>query len=501
MKRSPLFPGRIEAGSALVTALLMVFVFSIVAANVLLSVSSRYNSAYRSASWNEALQTAESGIDVLASEITRGLPDVRATTDGLGTGFSEPSLGLITGLQISPAGLISNGTLLNLNLPPLVHGGEGGTTQQATVSLDVVPLSTLLDSRVPGLLDSLNGLLGGNDLQLLRLRSTGTVSLTGGTRAGMSRLDNELWRVSLLTDRLTGAKLSTPTVARQIEVVLRPVFAFEGAVVSDGTLLVPDAGTVFDSFNSSLSTASTNGQYDSAKRLSHAIVRTNGADFTLGGKVWGNIETNGGSVAKDFHVSGAVNNASYKSLPLVKTPLWSGSPFAPSSVLATTTIPAGPVLLPAQYKFNTISGNLHITKGLAGLGTNVDIYVKGDITGGIEIDPGITARLYVSGSITTDASKLKNDSGVASAMQIYGVPTSASSSPSIRIRLDSDLTAAVYAPAHGVYFTGNNDVSGSVVAASLQMSGAVRVHYDEALGFTTGPLLRYQIASWKEIVP
>ena len=488
-----------RAGSTLVTALMTICVLSFVAVNVLLSVSSRYNSAYRSGSWNEALVTAEAGVDITMSEILRAVPDVRVTNAGLGVGFSQPSLGLLTGLQISPTGLVTNGTLLNLNPPQLVHGGEGGTTQQATVSIDVVPLSTLLSGGLTGTLNSVGTLLGGNDLQLLRLRSTGTVFLTGGTLAGPSRQDNDLWRVSLLTDRSTGAPLTQPTVSRQIEVILRPTFAFESAVTSDGALLATDPGTVFDSFNSTLPTASTNGQYDSLKRRANATTRSNGAIVTLAGKVWGNVDTNGASVPQDSHVTGTVNNNTSAPLPPVNPPGWTSFPPPSLSVSGPTILAAGTVVLPAQYRFTGITSSLHITRGPAGLGTNVQIYVNGDITGGIEVDPGVTAQVYVTGSISTNASQLKNDTGLAANLQIYGLPTGTGSTPSIRINLDAPLTAAVYAPGHSVSFIGNNDVSGSIVAASFQAAAAMRFHYDESLAFTVGPLVGYQIASWKEL--
>ncbi len=513
-----------RSASTLVVALLTVAVLSLVAANVLLSVSARYNSAFRSGSWNEALVIAQEGVDIVAAEFLHAVPDVRATTDGLGTGFSQPATQFISGLQISPAGVLTSPTLLNGTLasPKILmptHGGEGNTTAgQAQVSVQVVPLGSLLSNGLSNLPSTITSLASGNNIQLVRLCSTGTVYLTGGTLAGMSRQDNDLWRVSLLTDRLSGAALTTPTVTRQIEAYLRPVYAFEGTVASNDALLATDQGTVFDSFNSTLDSASTNHQYDSVKRQAHATVRANGSNVVIGGKVWGNVDTNGGNVVPGANITGTVNNASYEPLPLVKTPSWSGlssltasvaaslglsglvtgNLTVPGSVTGSLTLPAGPLLLPTQYKFDAISGNLHIVGG--GINTNVEIFVNGDLNGGIEIDNGVTAKVYVSGSINTNASQLKNDSGVAKALLIYGVPPAGASAPTIRLNLDADLTAAIYAPGHQMYLSGNHDVFGAVVAARFETSGAVRVHYDEALGYATGPLLRYEIASWKEII-
>lgn len=492
---------RAKSGSTLVAAMLTVVVLALVAANVIESVTARYNSAYRSASWNEALLTADAGVNVVASEVFRIIPNVSlSAAQGLGVGFSQPSLGLITGLNISAAGLLANGTILSITPPALTHGGEGGTVQQATVSLDVVPLSQLLSGGVPAMLSGISNLLGGKDLQLLRVRSTGTVFLTGGRRASPSRLDNELWRPSLITDRLTGSAAAQPSIARQVEVLLRPVYPFEATVASDDSFFAVDSGAVFDSFNSTQSSSSTGGLYDSQKRRAGGKVRSNSATVALGGTVYGDLYTNGADAPQDSHVTGTVNNASFTPLPIVNAPTWAGNPLAPGSIAGPTSLAAGPALLPAQYRFTGISGDLHITQGLLNLGTAVEIYVNGDLTGGIEIDSGITAKVYVSGSINTKASKLKNDGARASSLQIYGVPNGAGVTQQITLASDANLIAAIYAPAHNLTLSGSSDFSGSIVCKQFQLTGAMRVHYDESLAASVGPLLRYQIASWKEII-
>ena len=395
---------------------------------------------------------------------------------------------------------MTNGVTLSIIPPVLSHGGEGGTSQQANVKLEVLPLSTLLSGGATGVMNTVTGLLNGKDLQVIRLTSTGTVDLSGGTVAGPSRLDNDLRRPSLLTDRLTGKPVSKPSVSRQIQAILRPVRPFEGALVSDGALLAPNAGVVFDSFNSSLLTASTNGEYDSLKRLSDGTVRSNRATVVLGGKVFGDVATAGASVVASNALTGTINNAAYIALPRINPPTLPLGILS-TSLFGSTLVAAGTSLAPTVYQFNGISGNLHVTAGLAGLGTDVTVYVNGDLTGGIEVDSGVTAKVYVSGSIITNASQLKNDSRRAANLQIYGVPASTSTTPVIRINSDANLIASIYAPAHQAVFTGNNDVSGAIVAGSFQATGALRVHYDEALALNAGPVLRYQIAHWVETTP
>ncbi len=526
-------------GSTLVIAMLTVTVISFIAANTLLSISSRYNSAYRSASWNEALVTAEAGINAVSADIAHLVPNVVPGVNSLGNGYSQPSLGLINtsnlnNLQISPAGVvtvanaqvnpvggITNGNLLSIQALSLHHGGEGSTEQQATVSVDTISLSKLLNpndgapitlsSAMNTALGSINNLSNGNGINLLHLVSTGTVYLSGGHVAGPSRQDNDLWRVSLFNNSGTHAAVDKPQVSRQIEVYLRPVYTFDSAVASNDSLQAANKLSLFDSFNSALPTASTGGQYDSLKRGSNATLRANGAAVTLGGKVYGNVNTNGGSVPQDSHVTGKVNNASYCPLPVVTAPTWNGDSSAPSSITGTTVLSAGTALKPAQYRFNKITGSLHITGGLLGtginvglgtniaLGTNVEIFVDGDVTGSIEIDPNITAKLYVSGSITANASQLKNDTGVAANLQVYGVPSSTGGTPQISINLDTAFCASIYAPLHGISFSGSGDVSGAAVGATFRATDALRFHYDESLAYSAGSLVRYQAASWREI--
>ena len=494
-----------------------VAVLSLVAGCVLASISARYNSAYRSAAWNDALAAAEAGIDVTVSQMTGLLPEVQLSTAGLGTGYTQNAIpNLINGVSVlpnvisflptgpvitNPTGTGANGLpLLSFTPPVLTHGGEGGTVQQSAVTLQVMSLNQLLGGGLVGVVNGVASVLNSNGgPQMLCLTSTGTASLTGGTVADPSRQNNDLWRVSLVTDRTTGKPVTTPSVSRTIQVILRPVYPFESAVVSNGALQAADPGTVFDSFNSALTTASTNGQYDSAKRLSDGTVLTNGAAISLAGKVYGNVGTDGGTLVRDPNVeTGTVNNSSYAVLPPVNAPAMPPN-LLPYTLTGSESRPAGTSSVPTQYSYTGLAGNLHLTNPTGVTGLAAVVYVGGDFTGGIEVDPGITARVYVTGSIITNASRLKNDGHLAANLQIYGLPPAAGASPVIRLNADASLVASIYAPGHALSINGNNDVSGALVAASFQTTGAVRVHYDEALALGVGPILHYQIAGWQEL--
>ena len=510
-----------QTGSTLLIALFTVTILAMIAGCVLASISARYNSAYRSGSWNDALVAAESGVDIVVSQLTAVLPEVRVSATGLGTGYTQNAVPdlldsvsvLPTGPSIThPTGIGSNGLPLLAFTPlTLTHTGEGANTQQSVVTLQVIPLGQLLSNGLSGVSNGVTSLLtgsGGPQPQMICLYSTGTASLTGGTVADPCRQDNDLWRPSLVTDRTTGQPVTVPNVSRTIQVILRPVYPFESAVVSDGALQAPDPGTVFDSFNSSLAAASTNGEYDSAKRLADGAVQSNAATVTLGGKVYGNVGTNGGALVHDAHETGTVNNAAYAALPPVRLPASLGlvAGLFAHSLTGTETQPAGTAALPTQYQYTGLSGNLHLTVNATAATTQPPstaptaiVYVNGDFTGGIEVDPGVVVRIYVTGSVITSASRLKNDGRRAANLQIYGLPPASGTTPVIRLNADANLIASIYAPGHALSLSGNNDVSGALVAASFQTTGAVRVHYDEALALNVGPILRYQIAGWQEI--
>ncbi len=502
-----------ERGHALLVSLGVLVVLALIAGSTLNAVSARYKTALRMAAWEESLLTAESGVDMTVAQLAGLLPDVQLNNNGLALGTSTPSLALITGLKLEPGGLnLANGVTVALTMDPLVHAGEGATTSTATVSIDVLPLDQVLNGQ---LLGSLSSLLSGNQpstINLLRLRSTGTVYLPGPSRvADVSKLDSRLMRLALVNDPATGNKVTKPFVSRQIEVLLKPVFPFQHGVATEGLLSAPNGATVFDSFNSASALGSTNGLYDSAKRRSNIEVATNGPDITMAGKVYGNVSTDGANFVKDAHVTGTVNNSYFRPLPAVKAPTWA---IAPSTVSGTKYVTAGSLLSPAQYKFNSVNGTVHVTANAVGflgallgqipivgsvVNAEADIYVTGDFAGTVIVDPGVKAKLYVQGNVTLGANQLQNNSQRASELQILGIAPADGTTRTISIDTTNNPIAAIYAPTHNVTLTGNGDFSGAIAAARLQVINGADIHFDEELALETGLVLGYELVSWQEI--
>ena len=497
MKPHPSFlTPRIAAGYVLYMVIASLALLSMLAGQVMLRVRDSYRAIHRAANWQQALTTADAGVDIAIAQLTSTLPDVRVSSQEL-VGLSVPQniLSVLDmGLSLQPG---SSGLPLNLSItltpPPLVISGEGNTLQQAKVSIEVLPVDA-----IPNTLLSL--LTGNLSLQLVRIRSTGVAFLDSSHSAGYEKAENDLRRPILVYDRQARQNVDRPYVARTVEVTLRPSLPFESGVVSLGPLRVDSDTAKFDSFNSVTPTASTSGRYDATKRLQNTVVETNDSQITLPGYVYGNVLTNGGTFAKTDHITGTVANDRYHSAPGLRSPTWSGNAGAPLAVILPTTLGAGSALLPARYKFTSVSNNLHITKGLLGLGTNVDIWVTGDFTGQLIVDSGVKARVYVEGDIATGAGAWQIGSHRAADLQIYGLKP-APGKGSMSFSLGSDMEATIYAPEHSLVFTGSGNFSGAVTGGSVWVKSSAGFHFDEALALNVGPILGFEMVSWKEILP
>ena len=488
--------------STMLAALLTIVTLTIATACLLQRVSSRLQTAHRSIAWNEALTTAEAGADMAIADITALLPDVRIDAQsGVSLGLSQLPTNIISSLKIGSGGTgLLSGELLSFSPAPLTHGGEGGGTQTATVSIDVLLLSDLLNGNLlsaeglTGLLSNPLSLLNGKDMKLIRLRSRGTVALPGRKMVDADKADAQLRQFSLRRDRVTKTAVTSPQVTREIEVLLKPVLPFQSAVSSSGSFVAASTGSVFDSYNSLTSLTSTMGRYDVTKRLRNGDVNAGSSSVSLAGMVYGDVRTNGSSVAKTEKISGNVDNGYAQPLPLFRSPTWGGSG-TPPDVAASTNVSAGGLFASTRYKYGKIAGNLRV-KAVPLVSSTIEIWVTGDITGTITVDPGVTAKIYVGGNMKMAAGGLVNGDQKPSSIQIYGL-SDATTTPTIELAL-GDVNAAIYAPSHNVKLTGGGDFSGAISCASFEATDAAHVHFDEGLALDVGPVLNYALASWIE---
>src|SRR5262245_37150044 len=133
---------RRRAGYVLYFVLGSLAVLSLVAGQIILRIRDSYRAIHRAANWQQALTTADAGVDIAIAQITSVLPDVRVNSQEiLGLSLPVNLLGILdTGLSLQPG---ASGLPLNLAVeltpPPLITHGEGNTTQQAKVTIEVLP--------------------------------------------------------------------------------------------------------------------------------------------------------------------------------------------------------------------------------------------------------------------------------------------------------------------------------------------------------------------------
>ena len=193
-------------------------------------------------------------------------------------------------------------------------------------------------------------------------------------------------------------------------------------------------------------------------------------------------------------------------------PAWSGSSTA---VSGSKAISGGTLLAPNQYQYSSVSGTLHVTGTvISGLGSllggipiistvtnsEADIYVNGDFNGTLVVDSGVQVRHVLSNNDTMGPNALQNSSNIAANVEIFGVPSITNSAPTMSIDTTGSPVAAIYAPLHAMVLSGSGNFSGALTAASLNITGAADVHYDEALALQTGPVLGYELVSWQETI-
>jgi hypothetical protein len=254
-----------EEGSVLMVSFGIMAILLLLVAITLKSTANKYLTAYQWASWQEALQGAESGADIAMAEMRK---DVNGTS-GAFAGWTASINGVSKQLDANgyyPAnqgGGGGNATLFTLtalrshnfeyvtystNLTP--HAGEGNTNLRISVKIDAP--TTLVDP---------------SQRQWLRVRATGTTDLVGGQKVSEEKLDNRLRKLGLFFDKVLGVSTTgQPQATRRIELVAKPVTMFAGALTSMVQIKSDGQGVWTDSFNSEDATHwpinPTTGEYD-----------------------------------------------------------------------------------------------------------------------------------------------------------------------------------------------------------------------------------------------
>jgi hypothetical protein len=469
-------------GSVLVWTVLTLAILSLFATEVLRAVSGRFQLGVQAATWQEGLIAAESGVDLAVVELRKSL-------------YPPPNHAWEGWTNIPGNGVISHG------LTTVPNAGLAGTPMNIEVDVDA---PAQLIGPPP------------NGWQYYRIRTLGTIPLTGPPRVGYNKQDNELRKLTLRSQRfidtLFTSETSAPHAARRIEAIVQPLSAFSQAILAVGTLDLNNQNIVVDSYDSRDPAKSTNGLYDPLKRQQDGDIATDGSILDASGAhVYGDVSTNSGTATGVANVTGVQRTDFYQAPIPIGAPAWPSINPSPSTVTTTTTLTALPTKgAPlASYVLSaiTLSGTQNLT--LAGnpdgiSQTYIEIYVTGNIstTGNAQITvaPGVSATIYFKGNVDIAGNGMINSNNQPGDLLLYGVNPDPGVTPHVNLGGNGQITAAVYAPGDDVTINGGGNsghVFGSVVGKTVTMTGVTNLHYDEALS-SGGLTNNYKIVSWFE---
>ena len=469
-----------EQASIMLWTVLVIAILSLFGTEVLRAVSGRFQLGTETAAWQESLVGAESGVDLAIVELRKSL-------------YPAPNHAWEGWTDIPGEGVVSHG------LTTIPNSGLAGTPMTIEVNVDA-PAE---------LKDPSNG------WQYYRIRSLGTMPLTGPPRVGFNKEDNRLRKLTLrvqrFVDNLFTSETNSPHASRRLEAVVEPLSSFNQAILSMTTLNLTDQNIIVDSYDSRDPSKSTNGQYDVHKRQQHGNIATNGDLIDAGNAhIYGDVSTNSGTANDVGNVTGVIRTDFYQAPIPIGEPNWGSINPTPSVVNGNATLTASPVQGSASSRYRltgvSTSGNQTLTLAGANDGspTYIEVYVTGDISvvgnSQIVLGDGVHATIYFRGNVNITGKGMVNPSNEPGNLLLYGVQPEGNLSPDVTLGGNAQLTAAVYAPDYDVTVNGGGStghIYGSIVGKTVVMTGVTNLHYDEALD-STGLINNYQVVSWVE---
>jgi hypothetical protein len=420
MKSKINIQARDEKGSALMCALGVLTVLSLVAASLLLNCTTRYNVTSKQVKgWKEALIAAEAGADLAFAEVRKnGLDSTK--------GFAG------TSNWVSPAP----------SPLPSTNSWELGYTKAGPVFGD----NNSLHAKVT--VDKFQALEGKpvsdpTAVCYYRIRSIGTADLGGFARAGMddrmnatTRGDSLIRKIDFITDHFlstygfgdalstaaatsgngkTTSAVSKPQISRRIELIAIPVTTIEAAIKTNGGSY---SFPLVDSFDSQYgaypgSSLPSTAPYNTVSNQGNVI----DGSSAFSGQVYGSVTTNGGS-ASSSTVTGVIDN-NVPVAPISNMAIPSHGAYE-SQTSGDITAPAVTVASrdaskPTDYRqqrvfwyhYSSISGitvnpapalySANLPTG-ALIETTVNIVCDGDVNG-VTVTKGAKVNIYFGGNI------------------------------------------------------------------------------------------------------
>jgi Tfp pilus assembly protein PilX len=286
------------------------------------------------------------------------------------------------------------------------------------------------------------------------------------------------------------------TISRAVEVVTTPESIINVGVGAINNINFNGNGVAVDSYNSTLTNLSTNGQYDPTKTSTNGNVASMQGLVDLGNHtIDGSLFLGpGATYANDGTVTGNVNYDANIQYPDVALPASAAN--WPTEAPSTNSV----------YDFTT-SGNYIINQNLpivveSGVTVNVNVTSTTFSPSSIQIHGGTsnsgTAVFYLNGptSISIAGNTAVDASNRPDNLWFYGLPTLTS----ITFSGNSTFVGVIYAPEASLTLNGggnNNGLIGSAIVNTITMNGHYNFHYDESLGQNSP--YRYVAGSWSEL--
>lgn len=533
---------RRNSGTVMVFCLLSLAVLAVLAANLVRTALPRFHITYQAAGWQEARLAAEAGIDLVIQKLNANIPDPSlgswsGWTKADGTAAAGSNLGRSSAV-LALGGVVGAGNALSAT-PPIQLDNVAISGNKATVD---VRLWALYPSNDPA-----------DTTVWYKARAMGVCGFSGPKRSPADRMDSALRRLNLLGMRPTMAvndigtpsPVALPNASRVIEVMIRPVFLFSRALISDDS---PELGqgNNWEIFSYDSTDPAKSDNYDlgngggvppdedSDKIQSNGDIGTN-ADLIAaeGAVVEGDADTNGGddpttaaheNVTDGEHITGDIGDQFDEELPPLTRP-------AAPSITSDPDYSAGApfIATPGATTYYHIGasdpplGSFSIT----GSG-KVVLFIDGDWNLGtgngsfVIIPPTVQCTVYVRGNIefgngevNTNGARPHGDfipydgednksSVISDRLFIIGEEPQPDVDGTIPVRtLDGSgsavVAAAFYGPDYLVNLNGDVVWAGALVCKDYEIEGGGNggLAYDEKLG-SSGRVQKFEIASYYE---
>ncbi len=427
--------GNDRSGNTLLVAVLLLAVLSLVGATVLQTVSNRYDYSQKAVGWAEALNAAEAGVDFGFAHCGWNLAGQAAWTGW--KKYDSATSNWVTVTDANDANTeIAAGRRVIYDLPAgshLLGTGEGTTDLWYHVEVDS-PASFVIS---------------GN--RWYRIRSTGYAGLTGMARSNNDspdgarthndmlrkydlRLDHFIKRYGDYAHAAGTSVTVTPQATRRVEIIAQPQTPFSRAIVASAPTGNPVSVPIVDSYDSTDTTHYPGGLYSSAPRNASTGVGVNASVYinapisSFNANLYGSLETNGGTVTSGGNISGTVTNNVTLTIPPVSVPSWAVTASGP----APSTITAGTVTSPSRGSYSS-ANNISVVLPAGQTTGEANIYVTGDVTGGITVAQGVTFKIWFEGNFSMKARDITNPNNNSANLQLYGIDPPAGQTRSFSI--------------------------------------------------------------------